>query len=129
MQLTPSTGIESFSGRRPGATVDIVAGIRLHRVQLTGGWYLVGAANACFVLGDAFVATIVRPADDMGPSTVAEANRAPVELDARIRWGCHSGECFPVSVPFSVSAKVLDRSPSRKFLISIAASAPLVRHS
>ena len=43
----------AYSAVGIGATVAIVAGVRIHRVEAAAGWYLVAAANACFVGGDA----------------------------------------------------------------------------
>ncbi|MGH8888629.1 MAG: putative bifunctional diguanylate cyclase/phosphodiesterase [Acidothermaceae bacterium] len=41
-----------YSAIGVGSTVGVCFGVRLHRPGSRAGWYLLGAANACFVLGD-----------------------------------------------------------------------------
>ena len=54
--------------------------------------------------GDAFVATIVRLADDLGLATVAEGIEDGVQLEALIRLGCRSGQGYLVAPSLSVAA-------------------------
>ncbi len=54
--------------------------------------------------GDAFVATIVRLADDLGLATVAEGIEDRVQLEALIRLGCQSGQGYLVAAPLSPDA-------------------------
>ena len=54
--------------------------------------------------GDAFVATIVRLADDLGLATVAEGIEHRTQLDALVRLGCHSGQGYLVAAPFGAAA-------------------------
>jgi diguanylate cyclase (GGDEF)-like protein len=42
-----------YSAIGTSATVCVVVGVRLHRPAARVGWYLLAAANACFVIGDA----------------------------------------------------------------------------
>ena len=54
--------------------------------------------------GDAFVATIVRLAEDLGLATVAEGIEDHVQLEALIRLGCHSGQGYLVAASLGAAA-------------------------
>lgn len=54
--------------------------------------------------GDAFVATIVRLADDLGLATVAEGIEHRSQLEALVRLGCHSGQGYLVAPSLSAAA-------------------------
>jgi predicted signal transduction protein with EAL and GGDEF domain len=54
--------------------------------------------------GDAFVATIVRLADDLGLATVAEGIEHHSQLDALVRLGCRSGQGYLVAASLTAAA-------------------------
>lgn len=54
--------------------------------------------------GDAFVATIVRLADDLGLATVAEGIENRTQLHALNRLGCRSGQGYLVAASLSAAA-------------------------